>query len=420
MFRRVAVALLWVAAGAGAQPLEDWEGLLERVRARARENLTRLPDYVCLQTVERAYRSRPEQPFEPLDTLRLEVALVGDRELVAWAGASRFEEKDITELIERGTIGNGAFGLHARNIFLSEAPEFAFAGEERIGELRTLRFDFEVPLERSTYRMRVPPRVARVGYHGSFWVDAETLDLVRLRVVVDDIPEELGLVEASGEIRYGRVSVGEGEFLLPEASELMMILRTGETSRNVTRFGSCRQYSARSSLSFAASAGELPARERTGPRSLALPPKAVIELELETEIDPRSAALGDEVRAVVVRAVKEGNRVLVPAGAVALGRLVRLDRQEQPIEHYLIGLEFHTLEAGDLKTGLRATMRRAGPASGLLPQAKRLDPTFDRRRKRPFLEILVNEQRRGQGILHWRAQYPVVSRGLRMEWEIEP
>jgi hypothetical protein len=416
MPRRVAVALLWVAAGAGAQPLEDAELLLERVRARARENLARLPDYVCVQTVERTYRSRPEGPFEPLDTLRLEVALVGDRELVAWTGASRFEEKDITELVERGTIGNGAFGLHARNIFLTEAPEFAFAGEERIGELRTLRFDFEVPLERSTYRMRVPPRVARVGYHGSFWVEAETLDLLRLRVVVDDIPEELGLVEASGEIRYGRVRVGEGEFLLPEASELLMTSTTGETSRNLTRFGNCRRYSARSSLSFAEA--ETPAG--AGPRHLALPPKAVIELELETEIDPRGAALGDEVRAVVVRAVKEGNRVLVPAGAVALGRLVRLDRVERPIEHYLIGLEFHTLEAGDLKTGLRATMRRAGPASGLLPQARRLDPTFDRRRKRPFLEILVNEQRRGQGILHWRAQYPVVSRGLRMEWEIEP
>lgn len=418
MCRRVAVALLWVAAGGGAQPLEEWEGLLERVRARARENLTRLPDYVCVQTVERTYRSRPDGSFEPVDTLRLEVALVGDRELVAWAGASRFEEKDITELVERGTIGNGAFGLHARNIFLSAAPEFEFAGEEQSGELRTFRFDFEVPLERSTYRMRVPPRAARVGYHGSFWVEADSLDLVRLRVIVDDIPEELGVAWASGEIRYGRLLAGEGGFLLPEASELLMTSSAGETSRNITRFGNCRRYAARSSVSF--SAAERPPEAGAAPRKLALPPKALIELELETEIDPRGATLGDEVRAVVARPVKEGNRVLVPAGAVALGRLVRLERQEQPVEHYLIGLEFHTLEAGNLKAEWRATMRRAGPASGLLRQAKRLDPTFDPRRKRPLLEILVNEQRRGQGILHWRAQYPVVSRGLRMEWVTEP
>ena len=418
MQRRVAVALLWVAAAGGAQPLDEAEALLERVRARARENLTRLPDYVCLQMVERTYRRAPERPFEPLDTLRLEVALVGDRELVAWAGASRFEEKDVTDLVERGTIGNGAFGLHARNIFLSEAPAFQFAGEEQLGELRAFRFDFQVPLERSSYRLRAPPRAARVGYHGSFWVEADTLDLVRLRVMVDEIPEELGIVLASGEIRYRRVLVGEGEFLLPEASELVMISSTGETSRNLTRFGNCRRYAARSSLSFAG-AGPPPA-PGAGPRRLALPPRAVIELELETEIDPRSAALGDEVRAVVARPVKERNRVLVPAGAVALGRLVRLERQEQPVEHYLIGLEFHTLEAGDLKGELRATMRRAGPASGLIEQAKRLDPTFDPRRKRPFMQILVNEQQRGQGILHWRAKYPVVSRGLRMEWETEP
>jgi len=122
----------------------------------------------------------------------------------------------------------------------------------------------------------------------------------------------------------------------------------------------------------------------------------------------------------VARPIKEGNRVVVPAGAVALGRLVRLERYEQPIEHYLIGLEFHTLQAGAQRAELRATMRRAGPAAGLVEQARRLDPTFDPRRKRPFMQILVNEQQRGQGVLHWSAKHPVVSRGLRMEWLVEP
>ena len=418
MPRRAVLALLWVAAGRGEEPFGNAEALLERVRERARENLARLPDYVCLQTVERSYRGGPGRPFEPLDTLRLEVALVGDRELVAWAGASRFEEKDITDLVERGTIGNGAFGLHARNIFLSAAPEFKLAGQEQLGELRTWRFDFEVPLERSTYRMRAPPRAARVGYHGSFWVEEETLDVVRLRVIVDEIPEELGIALATGEIRYRRVLVGEGEFLLPEASELEMISLTGETSRNLTRFGNCRQYEVRSHVSFGA-AGSALVRAEGAPR-LSLPARAVLELALETEIDPRNAALGDSVRAVLVRPIKEGNRVVAPAGAVAVGRLVRLERYEQPMEHFLIGLEFHTLQVGAQTAELRATMRRAGPASGLIEQSKRLDPTFEPRRKRPFMQILVNEQQRGQGILHWRAKYPVVGRGLRMEWEIDP
>lgn len=419
MLGRGAVFLLWGAGvAASAQAPEDPEALLERIRLRAKANLSRLPDYVCLQTVERFRRPEPKAEFEPVDTLRLEVGLVGDRELFAWPDAARFSEKDVTELVQRGTIGNGAFALHARNVFLSGAPRFDFRGEETIGGRRAFRFDFDVPLERSTYRLRVPPYQALVAFHGTFWADAETLDLIRLRVEVDEAPPELGVIEATSEMNYRRMPIGGGEFLLPSSSRLEMVSAAGETSRNLTTFRNCRQFVSESSISFQ----EPPERPAVQPArtKLALPPRALLELELETEIDPAKAALGDPIRAVVVRPVKDGGRVLVPAGAIALGRLVRLEREEQPLEHYIIGLEFHTLEAGQTQAELRATMRKAGPSSGLIEQAKRLDPTFQPRRKKPFMQILVNEQRRGQGILHWRATYPVVAKGLRMDWEIEP
>lgn len=419
MLGRGAVFLLWGAGvAASAQAPEDPEALLERIRLRAKANLSRLPDYVCLQTVERFRRPEPKAEFEPVDTLRLEVGLVGDRELFAWPDAARFSEKDVTELVQRGTIGNGAFALHARNVFLSGAPRFDFRGEETIGGRRAFRFDFDVPLERSTYRLRVPPYQALVAFHGTFWADAETLDLIRLRVEVDEAPPELGVIEATSEMNYRRMPIGGEEFLLPSSSRLEMVSAAGETSRNLTTFRNCRQFVSESSISFQ----EPPERPAVQPArtKLALPPRALLELELETEIDPAKAALGDPIRAVVVRPVKDGGRVLVPAGAIALGRLVRLEREEQPLEHYIIGLEFHTLEAGQTQAELRATMRKAGPSSGLIEQAKRLDPTFQPRRKKPFMQILVNEQRRGQGILHWRATYPVVAKGLRMDWEIEP
>jgi hypothetical protein len=419
MLGRIAVFLLWVTgAVASAGPPEDSE-LLDRIKARARENLNRLPDYICVQTVERTWRRTPQTDFAPMDTLRLEVGLIGDRELFAWPNAARFQEKDVTDLVQRGTIGNGAFGLHARNVFLSGSPAFQFRGEETIDGVRAIRFDFDVPLQRSTYRLRAPPREALVAFHGVFWVDAETLDLMRLRVMVEEIPPELGVALATDEMNYWRMRIGDGEFLLPSSSELQMVSVTGETNRNRTSFGNCRQYVGESSISFLHQDAESPAGRQGGGR-LALPARAPLELELETEIDPQTAALGDPVRAIVARPVKEGNRVVVPPGAVALGRLVRLEKQDQPLEHYIIGLEFHTLETAGAQAELRATMRKAGPSAGLIEQAKRLDPTFSPKRKKPFMQILVNEQQRGQGILHWRAKYPVVAKGLKMHWEVEP
>lgn len=419
MLLAIAFVLLW-AAGAmiSAQPPDEPEALLARIKAKAKQNLTRLPDYVCVQTVERTRRRSADGEFEPMDTLRLEVGLVGDRELFAWPNSTRFEEKDLTDLIHRGTIGNGNFALHARNVFLSGGPEFTFKGEESLDGKRVYRYDYDVPVRRSTYKLRVRPLEAVVAFYGSFWVDAGTLDLIRLKVEVDDIPVELGLVRASDVMEYARVEIGQSDFLLARSSELNILGVAGNASRNRTTFSRCRQFVGEASLSFNQPRVDLPP-PKEGTKGLELPPGLALELSLDTEIDLRKAVVGDPVRAVLARPLKDGATVLAPRGAVVHGRLVRLDRYEQPVGHYIVGLEFHTLDFGDKQATFLATMRKAGPSSALIKQAKRLDPTFDRRRRKPFMEILVNEQQRGQGILHWKANKPVVRRGLKMVWEVE-
>jgi hypothetical protein len=116
-----------------------------------------------------------------------------------------------------------------------------------------------------------------------------------------------------------------------------------------------------------------------------------------------------------VRPVRDGGKAIVPQGAVVHGRLVRLERSAQPFDHYVVGLEFHTLETGDTSFDLFATMQDAGPAPGILPQAKRLDPVFTRKRT-ARLDILVREKPRGEGILHWDAKHIPIRRGLKMRW----
>lgn len=417
---RIACALLWVAGAVlDGQTPRDPNEVLAEIKERASQSLTRLPDYICVQTIERSRRPDAQSKLEPLDTLRLEVGLVGNRELFAWPDSARFEERALTDMIQRGTIGNGAFALHARNVFLSRAPAFTYKGEESLDGKRTYRYDFDVSAERSTYKLRVQPNEAIVPFHGSFWADAETLDLVKLKVEADDIPDELGVALASDEMNYARVNIGMGSFLLPSSSELNMVGLAGNASRNRATFSKCRQYVGESSISFQDTAEQSP-QLASAVENVTLPPRAELELALESEIDPERTALGDVVRAVLADSLREGQTILAPRGATVLGRVVRLERYGQPVDHFVIGLEFHTLEFGGKKAEFRATMQKAGPSAGLMQQAKRMDPVFDRKRKKAFLQILVNEQQRGQGILHWQAKNPIVEKGLRMRWEVEP
>ena len=110
-------AMRWASAAAGlllcipisasiAQPLPPEVLLLGRIKAKAAENLQRLPNYTCTQTIERSHRNAKSRKFELLDTIRLEVALVEGKELFSWPGG-KFEEKGIGEIVGAGgAIGN--------------------------------------------------------------------------------------------------------------------------------------------------------------------------------------------------------------------------------------------------------------------------------------------------------------------------
>ena len=143
-----------------------------------------------------------------------------------------------------------------------------------------------------------------------------------------------------------------------------------------------------------------------------------MELSLDSDIALDAAAAGDPVRAVLTRPLKDGERLIAPEGAVALGRIVRLEKQGQPFDHYEIALEFHTLETSQGRYEYSATMTDAGPAPGLIRQARQLNPTFTRDRK-PRMDVLVRQVQRGQGVLQWDARRPRIRKALRMRWLID-
>jgi hypothetical protein len=416
MKRRVGCALLWAAVLLWVPPAAGGsEEILDQIKEKVRANLSRQPDYMCLETVDRFWRRSAASEFERLDTLHLEVGLAGDREMFAWRGARKFSDKDLSDLVGSGAVGSGNFAMRARNVFLSGGATFTDRGEALVGERKALRFDYEVPARASGYRVRGAAFEAVVGFHGSFWVDAATLDLLRLEVEADDIPAELGLARTHDVLEYAPIRIGEADFILPSSSQLTMVSARGHENQNRTRFTGCRQYTAESRLSFDDGASDQPARPAA---ALVLAPRLKMELTLDSEIQPETAAVGDAVRAVLHAPLQLDDGYVAAKGAPVHGRVVRVEKQSLPFEHYVVALEFHTLETGRGAMQFSATMEDAAPFPGLVRQERRLNPTFDRKRA-PKLAILVREQPRGQGVLHWEARKPRIPRGVRMIWMTE-
>lgn len=403
-----------VAGQDGEWAVEEPGGLLERIQERMRENLERLPDYTCRQRVDRWMRPTQKHDFDKMDTLRLEVGVVGDREIFAWQGSERFEDRQLAEMVNRGTIGNGDFALHARNVFLSGTAAYTYRGEETFEGRRVHRYEYGVPIERSRYRLRVPPVEAIVGYSGTFQVDAETLDLVRLEVIADEIPDKLAVAAADLVLDYARVPIGDRDFLLPRASRLRLLGIHGEESRNETEFTDCRQFISESRLRFAGvdTASEAPES------GLRLAPRAVLEIQLSSEVDLESCAVGDPLQATLLRPVQALDGRTIAAGATVEGRVVRLERKSIPFDHFEIGLEFHQLRSPEGIAQFTATMIDAGGSAGIVKQSKRMDPVFTKKREMRF-DILVRETPKGQGVLHYEARRGVLKRGTKMKWVVD-
>jgi hypothetical protein len=298
---------------------------LAKIKVRAEENLERLPNYTCLETIERSSR-RPSGKLQLVDVLRLEVAFAGRKELYAWPGSQQFEDRELFDMVGFGTIGTGSFALHARGVFLGSGPTFTYVGERMREGRRTIRYDYRVPRLASGYHLRVRRAEGIVGYHGSFWVDAGTLDLNRLEMVTDDIPPHVPVLSSSEALEYAHARIAGGDFLLPQSSELVLTDLAGVENRNRTSFTRCRQFAGESVLSFD-EAPSSSSEEKRPKTEVKLESDLEVEVKLETAIETGVSAVGDEVRGVVARNVTKKGVVIIPKGAMVSGRILKLLRR---------------------------------------------------------------------------------------------
>jgi hypothetical protein len=392
----ILIGVAWCAAALGQEVAPDV--LLGRIREHMTENLNRMPNYTCTETIDRSVRRGRHSQSEPLERVRLEVALVGPRELYAWPGAREFEEKEIGEFVKgAGAISTGSFALHARAVFLSPGPQFTWRGEESKKGAHTYRCDYQVKRASSNWSLHIGARQGIVGYHGSFWVDRHTLDVLRLEVTADDIPPDLAVESVANVIEYRRIRIGDSDFVLPHAGDLTLDGAAGNESRTRTTFSSCRQYSGESVLSFADPPPDAAAAPQVTVKRIQLPPGTLLDVRLRNEITPLNSAVGDPIAGEVTADVKDHGTVLVPKGARAAGRITELRRVKGPVDYVAVTLQISSVEFGNTRAEFHAVLQGWQRTEGVLG-------------------------RRGGGTLYVRAIPPKyqIPAGLVTTWLVQP
>jgi hypothetical protein len=223
--------------------------LLTRIRQHMKMRLEQVPNYTCLETVERFEQASSADKFKARDTVRVEVAEVDGKELFARPG-KKFDQTHPAAYAKGGFMANGLFALHSKALFVDGSAAFTYAGEDEFDGRKLVRFDYQVAQPVSGYRIVVPGRQAVVGYRGSFWSDPQTLDAYHFRVVAEGIPAQLGLTDAGVDIDYQNVNIRGAEALLPKRADMTATAASGERVRNITTFSNCKHYGSESVVKF--------------------------------------------------------------------------------------------------------------------------------------------------------------------------
>ena len=410
---------------------EDPVEVLASLRNRVLDHASQVPNHMCVETIRRD-RYQPAGPpskascknlldarkqgnrpmhLEATDWLRLDVGLAEGREIYSWAGASRFEERELDELVPQGAIGTGAFATLLMSVFENPNPRYRFEGDTTLGARRLMEYSFAVPYEESRYQVKTRRKDWVItGYSGTLLVDPVTADLVRFIVRTDELPEETDSCEVDSILDYTRVPLGGFEYLLPKSTQQRFIGRDGEEAENAITFAACREYRGESTVSFGVNPATGPAQAQSGAPRL-LPAGLPVSIEVAAPISFIAAAAGDRIVGRLARPLRDprDQTVLAPEGAQVEGRNMRLELRQSGTPAFTVALRWETLEVD--RSQLPLSLKPNRQISDLtLPAPGGL-------RRRGVQIELPQTGEETYGIYHFPARQEELGAGFRTEWQ---
>jgi hypothetical protein len=425
---RYALIFSWavsLAFGAEYDPTEVLRRATKNVLASARE----IPNYTCVETVSRDYLepaaaslpracsvllAQRQNPTPDLvlwlystDRLRLDVTMTRKGEIYSWSGASRFDDATVDHVVRSGPFGTGSFGGFLAVVFETDVKKFNFERIITAKDRTLMEYSFQVSQADSHYTMKADNSWLHIAYSGTFQVDAETADVVRMTIATGDLPPATGTCRSTTTMDLTRVQIGNGQFLLPGQARQRFISPNAEETENTARFMNCREFRGESTVSFSPDSGPASAEpgKSTAAKVLSLPVGLTFSFELAASIPTDTAAAGDAFSAKLTAALRDDRgKLLAPKGALVEGHLLRVQSFFRPLEVVVV-LKPEALWIRSVRVPLR------------VERDWRRVMAEERKKGKKSLDILL--PLRGEdnsGVFRFPGEHVTVPTGFRSEW----
>ena len=152
--------------------------------------------------------------------------------------------------ISEGLVSSGAFSATPLNLFVQDVARIAPLPQEGTLIETMLGFHFEESAMTAKFVVQSGRGTGQAGLRGTFWVDPQTLDLMRIEEQAVDLPPFLLMRDLTTSIYYARTRIGSSDPLLPQSAETVVTDYYGVERKNAIEFTGCREYVSESVVHF--------------------------------------------------------------------------------------------------------------------------------------------------------------------------
>ncbi len=226
--------------------------VIEKAREVAAQFAGVLPNFFCQQITTRYESDHPKEGWTALDIVTADVAYEDGHETYK---NIKVGNKSVNKNMEDigGTRSSGEFASILEDLMSPYTNAiFKKGGTDTIHGRSTWVYSYDIPRERSHWRVEAPSQLYYPASRGSIWIDKQTSRVLRIEQEARGIPIlfPFDTVETATDYDYVRLATPE-PFLLPVDAEVLSCVRgSSNCSRNKIEFRNYRKFGSESSITF--------------------------------------------------------------------------------------------------------------------------------------------------------------------------
>jgi len=228
------------------------DDLIRKATDAAFDFTQNLPNYVCLELINRYQSDSKPANWQAVDRIQTNVVYENGKEDYRNLMVNGRAVNKTMEQMD-GAWSTGEFGTMLLNLFSpATAADFRYSHMSRSSGIGSRVYDFTVDHQHSRWDVKMASQEYSPAFRGSVWIDPQTARVLRIEMEAFGFPTTFPTDHVESATDYEYVRLGDAQqYLLPVHSETLSCERgTPLCSRNVIDFRNYHKYSGESTVTF--------------------------------------------------------------------------------------------------------------------------------------------------------------------------